>query len=743
MLRKALQRLDSEDLYYVGIIIITRASARSPPAMMAARSVTLAALSSFPELLTQWLVRAHRDTNARAFRLLLSQPEYDLIGMHEFFYLEALYARLDLKPIRSLQPTMIVDNAYALEDMIDILRQLNVWRRAIDGNQYGLFRTFLHYSWDNLRNLKTVTKYWKVAMPLIALLVEYGCANALLSTMIGSFTAEPGTHPDVILRELLAWRGPNREFVDPRPYMRASTPDSAIFENKTLYDTIMQWRGPSGEYVDLSSHELFRSATDSFVFAQRFKSIQERELGREVAILVMPWNIMENAAILIQLWQAAKPLIALIIEYGYGDILLYYMINEMSLEPDSSREVILQELLAWRGTSGEFLDPRSHMRAADGESEIFRAPTLYRAIMQWRGPAGEFVDLTEPAIFRAHCEGMDISQIPALFQWRGPHNEFVDFRLSVNINWIASGYRSVGMARPLLMWQAPDGSFIHLDHIVDVIIDSPESTTGAASFLLDLDATTYALRKDTLSAHSELRIVAELMVAPQDDVDDAVWKTIEGTPFGRRRVYTVDERGNMVLLPHPGRGLALTENGGEAIIGALCKMAQVSLQDLSEVLVFVLRTVSRKRRWSMYNYVLFLRRLAQAYLWLNDTISQGFSVTNKLIKNLESRMLFIGVLQGDVAERAAYIAETDEEGGPINPDSVYGRIAAIMDLFRSATYIRANLYVPSSPVPGHLIDLANESDNPRKLFCSLVLDKCDAILAQIDRDPQERPVPLP
>lgn len=86
--------------------------------------------------------------------------------------------------------------------------------------------------------------------------------------------------------------------------------------------------------------------------------------------------------------------------------------------------------LQWRGTGGEWVDPRVNMNAALGEAAEQGHVDVVEALLAWRGPAGEWVDARTGENYAvgaaAECGYDDLVEV--LLHWRGPCGEWVDPR---------------------------------------------------------------------------------------------------------------------------------------------------------------------------------------------------------------------------------------------------------------------------------------------------------------------------
>jgi len=123
---------------------------------------------------------------------------------------------------------------------------------------------------------------------------------------------------------------------------------------------------------------------------------------------------------------------------------------------------VVRTLLAWRGSGGEWCDPRACNTYAVRSASYYGHEDVARTLLAWRGLYGEWCDPRAKDNFAVQWASISghVNIVRALLAWRGPRGEWCDPRMSDNIaiHW-ASVYGHINIVRALLAWRGPSGEW--------------------------------------------------------------------------------------------------------------------------------------------------------------------------------------------------------------------------------------------------------------------------------------------
>jgi len=126
---------------------------------------------------------------------------------------------------------------------------------------------------------------------------------------------------------------------------------------------------------------------------------------------------------------------------------------------------VVQGLLGWSGTGGEWVDPRAKKNKAVRLASWHGHLEVVSALLEWSGPGGEWVDprvKKNKAVRLASLHG-HVEVVQALLGWSGPGGEWVDPTVNnANITAVtaASLHGHVAVVKALLVWRGPEGQWV-------------------------------------------------------------------------------------------------------------------------------------------------------------------------------------------------------------------------------------------------------------------------------------------
>ncbi|MBB19638.1 MAG: hypothetical protein CMP20_09285 [Rickettsiales bacterium] len=233
--------------------------------------------------------------------------------------------------------------------------------------------------------------------------------------------------------DMLAWRGPNKEFVD------LTSPDSLALNTafasgcSQIAKILLDWRGPNEEYIDAT------------VQANVLLDTIAKTCSHDSMTILLAWRGPNGE------WVDPT---------ANDNKALKVATKHNCVEP-------VKDLLDWRGPNDEYVDPHVatnlivRIRPNNASCRM-----LANVFFTWRGPTGEYIDLSTHARYMlcwtVHYNFVDILEL--LLDWEGPNGEWVDptfmsngaFQTAVNHNQVAA-------ARVLLKWRGPNGKRINPD----------------------------------------------------------------------------------------------------------------------------------------------------------------------------------------------------------------------------------------------------------------------------------------
>ena len=257
--------------------------------------------------------------------------------------------------------------------------------------------------------------------------------------------------------DMLAWRGPNGEFVDLTP------PDSLALNTAfaTGYTHIakilLDWRGPNEEYIDAT-------------------------LQTGVLLDTIAQTCSHNSMAILLAWRGPN-----------GEWINPTANDNKALKVATKYNFVetVKVLLAWRGPNGEYVDPHVAtnfvVRVRPNNAPCQKLANVF---FTWRGPTGEYIDVSRCARYMLCCAAAFnlVGVMKLLLDWEGPNGEWVDatdmsnaaFQRAVNNDRVA-------VVKLLLDWRGPNGKRINPDpessllyavengftEIVEILIEHP------------------------------------------------------------------------------------------------------------------------------------------------------------------------------------------------------------------------------------------------------------------------------
>jgi hypothetical protein len=233
--------------------------------------------------------------------------------------------------------------------------------------------------------------------------------------------------------DMLAWRGPNGEFVDLTP------PDSLALNTAfaTGYSRIVKillaWRGPNEEYIDAT-------------------------VQASVLLDTIAKTCSNNSMAILLAWRGPN-----------GEWVDPTANDNKALKTATKYNFVqtVKDLLDWRGPNGEYVDPH----VATNFIVCVRpnnAPCqkLANVFFTWRGPTGEYIDVSTCGRFMLrYAAAFDLlGVLKLLLAWEGPNGEWVDPTDMDNAAFTAAVRNDrVAVAKLLLKWRGPNGKRINPD----------------------------------------------------------------------------------------------------------------------------------------------------------------------------------------------------------------------------------------------------------------------------------------